>query len=393
MNDSFYLAWRYLSYHRFKTAILVLSITLIVYVPCGLRILVAEGASQLTRRAAATPLLVGSKGSPLELVLKALYFESDGPEPLAYGEVQRIADSGLALPIPVHARFHAQGRPIVGTSVEYFDQRGLRIEEGRQLASLGECVVGARVALEEELAPGDSVTSSPESVFDLAGVYPLRMRVVGVLAPAGTADDRAVFVDLKTAWIIEGLGHGHRDLDDPDARAEVLRRDDGQITANAAVRNYNEVTPDNAASFHFHGDRGSFPITAVIAVPKSDKASALLRGRYLNGEVAAQIVLPVAVMEDLVGTIFTVQGWVIAALVFVGCATLLTATLVFLLSLRLRRREIETMIKIGGARGQIACVLGLEVAFVIALSVAIAGGLTLWTARYGPDLVRNMILA
>jgi putative ABC transport system permease protein len=393
LRDSLYLAGRYLAYHRFKTAILVLSITLIVYVPVGLRILVAEGAEQLTRRAEATPLIVGSKGSPLELVLKALYFESEGPEPLAYEEVRRIQDSDLALPIPLHARFMARGRPILGTSLDYFAMRGLQIAEGRQLAKLGECVLGARVAAEEGLVTGDKLNSSPESVFDLAGVYPLRMRVVGVLEPSGTADDRAIFVDLKTAWVIEGLGHGHRDLQDPDAQAEVLGRDESGITANAAVLEYNEITEANAASFHFHGDQGQFPITAVIALPSNPKNSALLRGRYLADDLPTQILRPIEVMEDLLGTIFTVQGWVVAALVFVGCSTLLTAGLVFVLSLRLRRREIETMIKIGGAKARIASVLGLEIAFVILASVLIAGGLSLWTLQYGSDLLRSLILS
>ncbi len=47
--------------------------------------------------------------------------------------------------------------------------------------------------------------SSPESVFDITGVYPLKMNVVGILQPTGTPDDDAVFVDVKTAWVIGGL--------------------------------------------------------------------------------------------------------------------------------------------------------------------------------------------
>ena len=34
----------------------------------------------------------------------------------------------------------------------------------------------------------------------------------GVLEPTGTADDRVIFVDLKTSWIMAGHGHGHQDL-------------------------------------------------------------------------------------------------------------------------------------------------------------------------------------
>ena len=54
---------------------------------------------------------------------------------------------------------------------------------------------------------------SARSCWDLAGDYPLKMKVVGILAASNSADDGAVFVDLKTQWVIEGFGHGHQDLE------------------------------------------------------------------------------------------------------------------------------------------------------------------------------------
>ena len=104
MKSIVYLAWRYLAYHRLKTAILISSITLILYLPVGLRVLVNQSSQQLTARAASTPLVVGAKGSPLELVLNALYFESDPPAPTDYAQVTRIADSDLAAAIEELAR-------------------------------------------------------------------------------------------------------------------------------------------------------------------------------------------------------------------------------------------------------------------------------------------------
>ena len=64
-------------------------------------------------------------------------------------------------------------------------------------------VIGADVAKQLSLKTGDSLISTPETVFDIAGIYPLKMNIVGVLKQSHTPDDRAVFVDLKTAWIIE----------------------------------------------------------------------------------------------------------------------------------------------------------------------------------------------
>ena len=47
-------------------------------------------------------------------------------------------------------------------------------------------------------------------------------------------DDRAVLCDVRTAWVIAGLAHGHDDLDRPEAATTVLSRDGDNIVANAA---------------------------------------------------------------------------------------------------------------------------------------------------------------
>jgi hypothetical protein len=43
-----------------------------------------------------------------------------------------------------------------------------------------------------EMSPGDSLISSPENFFDLAGVYPLKMMVVGILHESNSPDDNAI---------------------------------------------------------------------------------------------------------------------------------------------------------------------------------------------------------
>ena len=393
MNQVLYLAWRYLAYHRWKTITLVGAITLIVYLPVGLRVLVDQSSRQLTARAVATPLIVGAKGSPLELVLNTLYYGADQPAVTRFSEVERIAESDLATAIPMYVRFTARGHPIVGTTVDYFEFRGLEIAAGRGLAMLGECVLGSRVAEALGVGPGDHVISSPESVFDLAGVYPLKMRVVGVLGFADSADDDAIFVDVKTAWVIQGLVHGHQDLTRPEAAAGVLRQEGNQVIANASVVQYNEITEDNLDSFHFHGDLSDYPLTAVLAVPPDQKASALLQGRYQSEEDRAQIVTPVSVMEELLGTILTVERFVVAGAVIVGLATLATAALVFMLSLRLRRRERLTLFKIGGSRMAVASVMASEVVVVLLSGALLAAGLTFLTSQFGSLAIRALLRA
>ena len=172
----------------------------------------------------------------------------------------------------------------------------------------------------------------------------------------------------------------------------MLTRDGDTIVGNASVVQYNEITPDNIDSFHFHGDMSDYPVTAVVAAPRDQKSGTILMGRYEGGDELAQIVRPTTVMNDLLGTILTIQGFVVAAILLVALATLATATLVFLLSLRLRRREIETMTKIGGSRSSIAALLASEVVVVLLLGVVLAGALTVVTSQFGAGIIRAWLL-
>lgn len=390
MRDVLYLAWRYLAYHRFKTTTLVASITLLAYLPVGLNVLVSESGRELTSRASATPLLVGAKGSPLELTLRSLYFESDVPADMRYAEVKRVQQSDLSQAIPLNIRFRTRHSPVVGTSLDYFAFRQLKISSGRHFGMLGECVLGARAARMAEVGPGDSIMSSPESVFDIAGVYPLKMKVVGVLSPNGTPDDRAVFVDVKTVWVIAGLAHGHADLSQPESQSSILRKQGNQIIANASVMQYNEITVDNVGSFHFHGDPADFPITAVIAVPNDEKSGVLLQGRYLGDEELVQVVEPPSVIDELLRTILTVRQYLLIAVGLVAIATLASMTLVLMLSLQLRRRELETIAKIGGSRTRMVSLIVVEILSVIAAGAMFAGLLsvaTLWLASSATRLL------
>lgn len=391
MKQTLYLAWRYLAFHRLKTFILLTSITLILYLPVGLRVLVNQSSEQLTRRAEATPLVVGSKGSPLELVLNTLYFRSDFPEPMRYQEMVKVQASDLAQTVPMYVRYNAQGYPIVGTSFEYFDYRGLALGSGRHFTFLGECVLGSRIAEALEAKVGDSITSSPENLFDLAGEYPLNMGIVGILEHSDGPDDDAIFVDIKTTWVIEGIGHGHQDLSERDAASAVLSREENRIVANASIVQYNKITPENVDEFHFHGDTSDFPVTAVIAIPPDQKSSALLQGRYQSAEERAQISRPSEVMGELLDTILTVESFVVAGAVIVGLATLASASLVFMLSLRLRRREMETLFKIGGSRASVGALMASEMVVVLVAGVVLAAGLTFLTSQFGAALVRAII--
>ena len=392
MKDILYIAWQYLSHNRVKTGILVACITIILALPIALEIILNQSEKQLMSRAEATPLIVGAKGSALDLCMNSLYFDDELPDFIKMDAAYEVRESGLALPVPVYIRFHAREFSIIGTESDYFEHRNLTVSKGRNFGILGECVIGATVAEELGLVVDSFIISSPESLFDIAGVYPLKMKITGVLAPTYTSDDLGIFTDLKTCWVIEGLGHGHQDLQQINDPTLIYSRSDSVVTATAKLFHYNEITSNNLESFHFHGDMSGYPITAVLVFPNDEKSGTILMGRYLSDEAQYQILKPTEVIDGLLQNIFRIRNVLDAVIAIVGITTLLAMILVFTLSLRLRQREIQTIFKLGCSRGTIARLLIAEISFIILISVVLTGALAILLNQTASGLVRMIFM-
>ena len=393
MQHDFYLAWRYLRHHRMRTLIVIACLSLLATLPLALHSMLGKGEALMNARAASTPLLLGPQGSALDMTLNALYFNAANQTRITMAQADRIAQTGWADPLPVYVRFQVRGHPLVGVTLDYFDFRSLVPVRGAMLAMLGECVLGADAADALGLKPGDSLPTTPENLFDLSGVYPLKLHVVGILAKSHTPDDQAVFIDLQTAWIIEGLGHGHADQN-PLQQSSGLSF--GQVkSAESQVGSlitYTEITPENVDSFHFHGDPSTYPISAVIALPHDRKSSTLLKGRYLDNEEAVQLVQPLETIRGLLDGIFRVGVLFDAVLVLVGTAMLLALGLVFALSMRLRQRELQTIFLLGCSKSKVLRLVAAEILLMGFASAIVCLVLIQPIHYYAGSLVRYFVM-
>ncbi|MGF1551245.1 MAG: ABC transporter permease [Paracoccaceae bacterium] len=354
MTDALVLALAHIRFHAGRSLVVVLAAAIVIAVPLGVAMLVSAAEARLGARAEATPLVIGAKGGRLDLATAALHFGPGLPRPTTMAAHDAVWDSGLAEAVPLRLGFRAGGHPIVGTTLDYVAMRGLTIAEGRGLALLGEAVLGSAVAAARGLGPGDTLVSSPDTLFDLAGGRPLALDVVGVFAPTGTDDDRAVFVDIKTTWVIEGIGHGHDD---------VLAAADGAEVPPAAE--YVAITPETIDGFHFHGDPAGFPVSAILARPYDARSATILRGRYLDPQASEQALVPAEVMADLAAKVGRMKGVVDAAVAAIGLSALLGLGLAGWLSVALRRDEVQTAFRLGAPRGHAVRLLVAEGAILL----------------------------
>lgn len=397
MSGWLQLAWRYICFHKLKTMIMVACIFLTIFLPIAIGILLSEFREKVVARSESTPLVIGARGSGMDLTLQALYFKNRTPDTIAYGKSLEAAGMGEVTSIPIHSRYKARKYPVVGTNLKYFEFRELEIAEGNMLTILGDCVLGSAVARRLGLKVGEQLLTDREKLLDFAGDTPLKMNIRGILAPSNSPDDGAIFVDLKTAWVIQGLGHGHQSLENESDPNFAVRRGD-VIEARPTVRPYLEINETNIDSFHFHGDEKDFPISAVIVVPNDEKSKTMLMAEYLGSgsqqvdETGVQLVQPVVVIQDLMDMVFRVKRFFDANALLVSLSTILLLTLVILLSTRLRAEEMATMFKLGCSRSTIALLQVGELLFVFVLAGVLVALAIAIVRAFAGELVLSMLV-
>lgn len=369
-------AWR----HRGRSALLIGCVCVAVIVPVLSRSLAARFERGLRARAEMAPLVVGARGGRFDLVLASLYFRSAPIDPVTFGRFETLARDPLAMAVPIHARFTAGGDAVVATDVGYFQRPGqpLAFAEGRLFARMGEAVAGSAVATRQSLSPGSSVLSDLREAYDITNVAPVKLNVVGVLAPTGTADDEAIFVDLETAWLLEGFSHGHDDAESIEREDLVIARQGDRVALSEALRTHQAITDENAASFHVHGSRDEFPLTAVLLYPKDERATTILQAR-LNSQAGMQAIEPAAVVDELIAFVVRLRLVFDAVSIVLAASTGALVALIATLGYRLRADELRTLADMGASWRTAALLVGGELVGLIAIGTIFALGLA-WVA-------------
>lgn len=362
-------AWR----HRGRSLLLIACVAVALVVPLLSRSLAARFENAQRERADMAPLVVGAKGGRFDLVLASLYFRPAPLDPIEYRHFARLSRDPLATAVPIHARFTAGGDPIVATDIGYFQRPGvpLPLAEGRLFARMGEAVVGSAAAARHGLTPGVSIFSDAAETYNITKPPSLRLTIVGVLAPTDTSDDEALFVDLETAWLLEGFAHGHEDAEQIDRPDLVIARDQDRVALSEALRTYQEVTDANAPSFHIHGSRDAFPLTAVLLYPKDDRAATILSAR-LNARDDVQAIEPSKVVDELIAFVVRLRLVFDAIAIVLGLSTAALIALIAVLGYRLRAEELRTLADMGASRRTALLLVGGELAALIALGAGLA---------------------
>ena len=237
------LAWRYLWARPLGAALNVLLLSLGLASITFLMLVGFQLSRAFDRDLAGIDVVVGAKGSPMQLILSGVLHIDVPPGNVPLKAVRELAQHPMvAQVIPVSLGDNFAAFRIVGTSTAYLDHYGAVLSQGAVWTTPMQAVLGATVARKVGLKLGDTFNGAHGMGAGGHSHGDTPYTVVGILQPSGSVLDRLILTDTASVWTV------HEDYtaspDDSAADRKVME-DEREITM--ALIKYK--TPMAAMSF------------------------------------------------------------------------------------------------------------------------------------------------
>ena len=219
------LAWRYLWSRPLSSALNVLLLALGLASITFLLLVASQVERAFQRDLAGIDVVVGAKGSPMQLILSGVLHLDVPPGNVPLNAVNALKTSPLvAEVIPISLGDNYQAYRIVGTSLAYPQLYDAKLAQGRWWDAPMQVVLGATVTralglgLGQTFAGSHGLGSGGHAHGD--SVY----TVVGVLAPVGGVLDRLILTDTTSVWKV------HEDDTAEDAQDRAAMEEEREVT-------------------------------------------------------------------------------------------------------------------------------------------------------------------
>ncbi len=266
------LSWKNLTYKPLSMMLSIVLFALGVGLISLLFLLEKQLQDNFEKNLAGIDLVIGAKGSPLQMILSSMYHIDAPTGNLSLQEARPFLNPKhplIAQAIPLSMGDNYRGYRIVGTIPEFIDLYEAEISQGKIWERNFEVTIGATVARELELQLGDTFKSSHGFMEDenLAHEDAQAFEVVGILQPTGTVTDQLILTTTQSFWLVHEHAEEEHEHDEEEAHDHsaipkpLLEEDSTQEITSILVqfkgrnfqtlnlqRNINENTDLQAAS-------------------------------------------------------------------------------------------------------------------------------------------------
>ncbi|WP_266368618.1 ABC transporter permease [Tellurirhabdus rosea] len=373
---------------------------------------------QFNRNIKGVDMVIGAKGSPLQLILSSIYQIDSPTGNIPLEEAERLAQNPMvktAIPLAMGDNFRSFR--IVGTDKQYVDHYGAKVGEGRLFAKDLEVTIGARVAEAAGLKIGDSFAGAHGLDEEGEAHKEAQYKVVGVFSPAGSVIDQLILTNVSSVWAI----HEHHEAGETaSAGASAAKEEHHDEEEHEGEEHSDEAPAQQVAQAKPQPPAGGrrMPMLAVPGPPPADEheedeehhdeareiTSMLIKfrnpmgmmlARNINMNTKMQAAVPAIEVDrlfSLLGVgIDTLRGLAVAIMLIAGISVFVS----LYNSLKDRKYEMALMLSMGGTRTQLFGMLLLEglvlalLGFVLGLALSRLG-LLIFSARYASDYHYNL---
>ena len=159
-------------------------------------------------------MVVGAKGSPLQLILSSVYHVDSPTGNISYKEADKISKNRMVgSSIKLLYGDNHKGYRIVGTEKKFIDLYKGVFKEGEEWEKPFEVIVGSKVHKNLNIKIGDKLVSSHGLRETGESHKDQSFEVVGLLEPSNSVIDQLIITSPESVWDIHDT-HNHNDTND-----------------------------------------------------------------------------------------------------------------------------------------------------------------------------------
>lgn len=183
------------------TFLSILSLAISIGLLLGIKQLDASVKQQFDNSLGNIDLVIGAKGSPLQLVLASIMHIDNPTGNISYKEAKKIGKNPLIkTAVPISYGDNYKGYRIVGTTELFANFYEAELEEGKPIKKPMEVILGHTVAQQLGLKIGDTFLSSHGFKDNTMDVHTEPLTVVGIYKPTQKVIDRLIVTNLESIW-------------------------------------------------------------------------------------------------------------------------------------------------------------------------------------------------
>ncbi len=360
------LSWKNLTFKPLSMLLSVVLFALGVGLISLLFLLENQLQKNFEKNLAGIDLVIGAKGSPLQMILSSMYHIDAPTGNISIKEIRPFLNPKHPLietAIPLSMGDSYKGYRIVGTQTEILDLYQVEVAEGELWKHNFEATIGAAAAKDLGLKIGDTFSSSHGFIDDDDFAHDHDFKVVGILQASGTVMDQLLLCTTQSFWLVhgheeEGEDHDHDGDGEPDHEAgeHVDHDHDGDgVPDHDPGAHHEEELPKPLIE---EGDEEE--ITSLLIKFKGRNFQALNMQRSINENTDLQAATPAIEINRLFSLMDTGEQMLRALAIVIIFVSGLSIFISLFSSLKERKYELALMRVMGAGPGKLFLLIVLE---------------------------------